>query len=134
MTLMSVCYLVLTYTLTSMLGPVGMVLANCANMAVRIIFAVKVIQKTYEDQPINPLQSLIPDTDVLFLLLSAGVTCFLSEIYLYSWSAVVHLLLGGVIFLMVLVAIVIKEDYIIMFIKEKITKKFGPQEESKKEE
>ena len=134
MTLMSVCYMALTYTLTSLLGPVGMVLANCANMVVRIVFAVRVIQKTYEDQPINPLKSLVPDTDVLLLLLSAGVTCFLSEIYLYSWSAVVHLLLGAAIFLMVIISIVIKEDYIIMFIKQKITNKFGPREEIKKEE
>jgi len=134
MTLMSVCYMALTYTLTSLLGPVGMVLANCANMVVRIVFAVRVIQKTYEDQPINPLKSLVPDTDVLLLLLSAGVTCFLSEIYLYSWSAVIHLLLGAAIFVMVIISIVIKEDYIIMFIKQKITNKFGPQEEIKKEE
>ena len=48
MTLMSVCYMALTYTLTSLLGPVGMVLANCVNMVVRIVFAVRVIQKTYE--------------------------------------------------------------------------------------
>lgn len=32
---LSVSYLLLTWGMTSLLGPVGLVLANCANMAIR---------------------------------------------------------------------------------------------------
>ena len=140
MTIMSVCYLLLTYTLTLVLGPVGLVLANCCNMALRILYSVKVANKTFancdssESSP-SPLSGLSPDTDILLLLVSAGATCFVSEVYLYPSSPLIHLAIGVVMGLIVLVSIVLKEDYIIVFIAEKIkTYRSRGEEEKAKEE
>merc|ERR1712227_228364 len=125
MTMMSVAYLIMTYTMTTLLGPVGMVLANCCNMLVRIIYAVKVIQKTFQNQEDSPTSGLVPDTDILILLISAGATCMLSEIYLYTWSALVHLIIVVIMTLVVVVAIIVKEEYVLVFIAEKIKTLIG---------
>ena len=113
MTLMSVAYILLTYTLASLLGPVGMVMANCCNMVIRIAASVRVIVNTFRDQEEQPIMGLVPDTDITLLLISAGATCLLSEVYIYSWSALAHLAIGAVMFLAVVVAVVVKEDYIL---------------------
>ena len=134
MTVMSGGYLLLTYTLTVSLGPVGLVLANCCNMALRIFYAIRVARKTFSDQNNSPLSGLTPDTDILLLLLSAGATCLLSEIYLYPWYPVIHLAIGVIMGLIVLVSIALKEEYIIVFIAEKIKSYRTAEEEEKVKE
>ena len=119
MTLMSVAYVLLTYTLASLLGPVGMVMANCCNMIIRIAAAVRVILNTFRDQEEQPIMGLVPDTDITLLIISAGATCLLSEVYIYSWSTLAHLAIGAVMFLVVVVAVVVKEDYILVFLAQK---------------
>ena len=119
MTLMSVAYILLTYTLASLLGPVGMVKANCCNMVIRIAAAVRVILNTFRDQEEQPIMGLVPDTDITLLIISAGATCLLSEVYIYSWSTLAHLAIGAVMFLVVVVAVVVKEDYILVFLAQK---------------
>ena len=114
MTLMSVIYILLTYTLASLLGPVGMVMANCCNMIIRIAAAVRVIISTFKDQEEQPIMGLVPDTDITLLLISAGATCLLSEVYIYAWSTLAHLAIGAVMFL-----VVVKEDYILVFLAQK---------------
>ena len=127
MSLISAMYLCLAFTLTKMLGPVGFVLANCCNMAIRIWFSVRVIRKIFSSLPTSPLSGLAPDNDILFLLLSGGVTCQLSEIYIYQWSAMVHLIIGVVVGVMVVLGIVVKEDFILAFIVGKVKSLFGNQ-------
>ena len=119
MTLMSVAYILLTYTLASMLGPVGMVMANCCNMLFRIAAAVRVIINTFRDREEQPIMGLVPDTDITLFLITAGATCLLSEVYIYPWSALAHLAIGAVMFLMVVVFVVVKEDYILEFLAQK---------------
>ena len=135
MTAMSVVYILLTYTLTKLLGPVGMVVANCCNMVLRIAAAVRVIRNTFrghEDAETEaspaPLSGLVPDTDMTLLLLSAAATCLLSEIYIYPWSALAHLALGVIMTLVVVVAIVVKEEYILVFLAEKVRSINGKQQ------
>jgi len=125
MSIISLVYLGLAYLLTKLLGPVGFVLANCCNMAIRIGFSVKVIRTTFSSLASSPLSGLAPDNDILFLLLSGGVTCQLSEIYIYQWSALAHLVIGVVVGLMVVVAIIVKEDFILAFIVGKAKSVFG---------
>ena len=134
MTLMSVAYILLTFTLASLLGPVGLVMANCCNMVFRIAAAVRVIKKTFRDQEEKPMNGMVPDTDITLLLISAGATCLLSEVYIYPWSALAHLAIGFVLFLMVLVAVVVKEEYILVFFAQKfrsLTGRGNVEEEEK---
>ena len=111
---MRVVYILLTYTLASLLGPVGMVMANCCNMIIRIAAAVRVIISTFKDQEEQPIMGLVPDTDITLLLISAGATCIISEVYIYAWSTLAHLAIGAVMFL-----VVVKEDYILVFLAQK---------------
>lgn len=127
MSLMSVVYLGLAFVLTKMLGPVGFVFANCCNMAIRIGFSIRVIRSTFSSLQTSPLSGLAPDNDILFLLLTGGVTCQLSEIYIYQWSALAHLAIGVVVGVMVVVAVVVKEDFILAFIVEKFRTVLGIQ-------
>ena len=131
MTVMSGGYLLLTYSLTLALGPVGLVLANCCNMALRIFYAIRVARRTFSGEN-SPLAGLTPDTDILLILLSAGATCLLSEIYLYPWYPVIHLAVGVIMGLIVLVSITLKEEYIIVFIAEKIKSYRANKEEEEK--
>jgi len=130
MSLISVIYLGLAFLLTKIMGPVGFVLANCCNMALRIGFAVKVIQKTFAGVKASPLSGLAPENDILMLLITGGVTCQLSELYVYQWSAVAHMAMGIIVGLMVVFAVVIKEDFILAFIVSKCKSAFGIQASS----
>jgi len=131
MSLMSVVYLGLAFVLTKMLGPVGFVFANCCNMAIRIGFSIRVIRSTFSSLQTNPLSGLAPDNDILFLLLTGGVTCQLSEIYIYQWSALAHLAIGVVVGVMVVVAVVVKEDFILAFIVGKFKAVLGIESNEK---
>ena len=117
--LLSVSYLGLTWLFTYMFGPVGLVLANCVNMGIRIYFSVRVIQRTFEGVEPSPLTGLAPDNDILFILLFSGTCCQLSEQFLYQWSPQVHFILGSVLFLINTVSVVVKEEFILVFLVEK---------------
>jgi len=129
MSIMSVVYLALAYVLTKLLGPVGFVLANCCNMMIRIGFSIRVISNTFSSLSSSPLSGLAPDNDILFLLITGGVTCQLSEIYLYQWSVLVHLAIGVVVGLMVVMAVIVKEDFILAFIVDKYRTGMGKHPE-----
>ena len=110
-------------------------MANICNMLVRIGFAVRLIKQTWagSEKESSPLAGLAPDSDLLLLLLSAGVTCQLSEQYLYQHFAPLHLLIGVTCGVIILVAIVVKEDFILAFIVEKYRAVCSGQQTEEKE-
>ena len=100
-------------TLSEGLGP-DLLRSQCfliLFLATFLATSVRVIVNTFRDQEEQPIMGLVPDTDITLLLISAGATCLLSEVYIYSWSALAHLASGAVMFLVVVVALVVKEDY-----------------------
>ena len=60
MVAMSVLYLLLAWLLTTMVGPVGFVLANCCNMLVRVAHSVVVMYNTFGNKEGSPLKGLNP--------------------------------------------------------------------------
>ena len=68
----------------------------------------------------HPLNGLSPDTDILFLLLSAGTCLQLSELYLYFWYPGIHLAIGICLAAIIGLAIVLKEDFILVFILQNV--------------
>ena len=58
----SVVFVGLAWLLTGLLGPVGFVLANCCNMAMRTAHSAAVIYKTFQGREQSPLQGLNPGT------------------------------------------------------------------------
>jgi len=123
MSLLSFGYLGLAWLFTTFMGPVGFVFANCGNMLVRIFLSIRVIKKAFSGRPSSPLEGLVPDTDLMLALMSGAVCCQLSEIYLYPASPVTHLAIGVVVGIILLLSIIVKEDFILAFLVGKFRTK-----------
>lgn len=76
----SITFLILSYQLTSFLGPVGFILANCTNMLLRIVFSSMYIHKEYQLVNLNPLDGIIPKKLFTITLIVLGLTCKVSEV------------------------------------------------------
>ena len=127
---LSVSYLLLTWLLTSLLGPVGLVLANCANMAIRIFFSLEIIKQTFSGVTPDPLDGLSPDNDILLIILTAGTCCQLSEMYVYFHYPAVHFVLGALLFLIVVASVIVKEEFVLAFIVQKYRDIWGKKSKS----
>lgn len=80
MAIFSVTFLLLSYQLTNMLGPVGFILANCCNMAFRISYSLSYIGKQYKPLEDNPLIGLVPGKIFATVLVIAGIICKVSQV------------------------------------------------------
>lgn len=80
MAVFSVTFLVLSYQLTKIFGPVGFILANCCNMAFRISYSLSYIGKQYKSLEENPLTGLVPGKLFLTILVASGIACKASEV------------------------------------------------------
>ena len=56
--LLSCNYLLLTWAMTSCIGVLGLVGANCVNMGIRIYFSIQIIQKTFANLDPSPIQGI----------------------------------------------------------------------------
>jgi hypothetical protein len=79
MVIFSVSFLVISYVLTNIFGPVGFILANCVNMLARIIHSLIYINKKYKSTSYKPLEGLVPDRKFIAILVISGVATKLSE-------------------------------------------------------
>jgi len=80
MAIFSVTFLLLSYQLTSIFGPVGLVLANCLNMFCRIFYSLFYIKKQFNTVNMNPLQGLVPGRFFIITICVMGILCKLSEV------------------------------------------------------
>lgn len=76
----SVMFLLLSYQLTNIFGPVGFILANCTNMIFRISYSSFYIFKQYRPVGTNPLQDIVPGKLFVSVLMAAGIFCKISEV------------------------------------------------------
>lgn len=80
MAIFSVTFLILSYQLTNLFGPVGFILANCTNMIFRISYSSFYIYKQYRPIKLNPLNGIRPGKFFLLVLLVMGIICKVSEV------------------------------------------------------
>lgn len=80
MAFFSVTFLVLSYQLTNLLGPVGFILANCTNMAFRIAYSTYYIHGQFRPMDVNPLQGIVPGRRFVAALVVCGLLCKVSEV------------------------------------------------------
>lgn len=80
----SVTFLLLSYQLTTIFGPVGFILANCTNMLLRIIFSSRYIRKQYHSVDLKPLDGTIPSVLFAITLTVAGIVCKMSEVRVFQ--------------------------------------------------
>ena len=97
------------------------------------------ISKAFSGRLNSPLEGLVPDTDLMFALISGAVCCQLSEIYLFPASPASHLAIGVVVGIILLLSIIVKEDFILAFLvgkfrtKEKVDDEKSDDDESLEE-
>lgn len=96
MAFFSVTFLVLSYQLTAWFGPVGFILANCTNMALRIAYSLRYIKRQFQQvENQRPLQGLKPDALFVLALLFSAVCCAASKTVLLPRSVLLHIAVGG---------------------------------------
>lgn len=87
---LSTSFLLLSYWLTWLLGGVGFILANCCNMALRIIHSLIYIHGYFQHSDHTPLSGLRPHPAVLITLTISSILTAFSEVKLKinKWCSV----------------------------------------------
>lgn len=79
---LSASFLVLSYWLTWLFGGVGFILANCCNMALRIIHSLIYIHHYFKHSDHTPLSGLRPHPVLLIVLTISSILTAISEVKL----------------------------------------------------
>ncbi|GLV34883.1 uncharacterized protein CBL_09363 [Carabus blaptoides fortunei] len=98
MVIFSVTFLVISYLLTYILGPVGFIIANCINMTARITHSIYFIQKRYQGTHYRPLEGLKPSVKFVIILIISAVITKISEFHVYPRSLLLHIAIGALCF------------------------------------
>ncbi|CAL8401850.1 unnamed protein product [Arctogadus glacialis] len=121
---LSVSFLLLSYLLTGWLGAVGFILANCLNMALRILHSLLYIQRYFQASPWGPLRGLRPSLALLLALaLSAVVTALSESMFCCSsgWPLrLVHVAVGAVCLSGVLLTVLLTETRLVAFVRTQL--------------
>ncbi|XP_061746629.1 protein RFT1 homolog [Nerophis ophidion] len=118
---LSVSFLFLSYMLTWWAGGVGFILANCLNMALRILHSVLYIRRYFLSSQWAPLRGLQPSPLLcLTLAVSAGVTVVSERVFCCDggwFLRFVHVGVGAVCLLFVLLALLLTESRLVLFVR-----------------
>lgn len=104
MVLLSISFLLLSYFLTYIFGPIGFIISNCINMLARIIHSIHFISNKYKNTDYKPLNGLYVGKFFLLTLFVAGCVCKVSENKISSDSIIIHILIGALSLFCVLLA------------------------------
>uniref|UniRef100_A0A1B0BPE0 Protein RFT1 homolog n=1 Tax=Glossina palpalis gambiensis TaxID=67801 RepID=A0A1B0BPE0_9MUSC len=85
----SISFLLLSYLLTTIFGPVGFIFANCINMFCRICYSARFIWLQYKPLGINPLRDFVPSKMFLFTVFGGGFLCNSAMKYGFSITVLV---------------------------------------------
>ncbi|KAI5730244.1 hypothetical protein M8J76_011708 [Diaphorina citri] len=120
MVALSIIFLSTNWLFTMLVGSVGFILANCFNMATRIVQSIRFIRFRYKHSGFDPLRGLIPGKLFSISLLISLVITVLSEYFLYETSKLYHFLVGAVCFLLVVACWIKEEKELVPLIMSKI--------------
>ncbi|XP_026677215.1 protein RFT1 homolog [Diaphorina citri] len=120
MVALSIIFLSTNWLFTMLVGSVGFILANCFNMATRIVQSIRFIRFRYKHSGFDPLRGLIPGKLFSISLLISLVVTVLSEYFLYETSKLYHFLVGAVCFLLVVACWIKEEKELVPLIMSKI--------------
>lgn len=77
---LSLVFLCMSYFLTSWLGSIGFILANCFNMGIRIAHSIHYIHRYFEGSPYRPLKGLLISPLLIIVCVFSGVITGVSEV------------------------------------------------------
>ena len=126
---LSIAFLFLAWACSTVLGPVGFIVANCLNFLFRIVHNFYVIEKRQRELKIDlpsPVVGLIPTSKTLAAVLFSALVCKMSETYLYQAGLIqavaAHLALGATCFLMTCLVVLFEEPVLWKFITNTFAK------------
>jgi len=93
----SIAFLLSSYLLTNMLGPVGFIVANCANMFCRICYSVRYINKKFEPVSIKPFDGFYPGKLYSCSLGISFVLCYIFQVS-HTTNILFNLFIGACCF------------------------------------
>ncbi|XP_046965719.1 protein RFT1 homolog [Vanessa cardui] len=122
MVFFSISFLILSYVLTYVLGPVGFIISNCINMFARIVHSVHFISNKTKDTDFRPLQGLYVGKYFLITLFIAGCICKFSENTFFYNSMVTHIAIGMICLICVLLSWGYENKHLIIKTYQKFVK------------
>jgi hypothetical protein len=104
-------------------------------MAVRVVLGLRVVRRAFPGPAqAGPLAGLLPDTDLVLVLVAGAACCQASEVWLYAWSPLVHLAVGLVTGTLLLLCVIIKEDFVLAFLVSKLKSKTSSDEDEEQDD
>ncbi|XP_015110347.1 protein RFT1 homolog [Diachasma alloeum] len=100
----SIVFLVASYVLTSWLGPVGFIFANCLNMASRIYHSVVFINRRHAQTNYRPLRGLVPNFCFWLSLGASAAITHLSYTLFFPDRKLLHFIIGVFMFVIVMLS------------------------------
>ncbi|CAH0564096.1 unnamed protein product [Brassicogethes aeneus] len=128
MVVFSVMFLLISYVLTNIFGPVGFILANCVNMTARIIHSIIYINRMYKGSPYKPLNGLYPGFKFVAILILSFIATKISEAY-FQKSITIHILIGAIFFLMTVLTWALENKALLQLGYEKYKRRLSLKEE-----
>ncbi|KAL0978355.1 hypothetical protein UPYG_G00169430 [Umbra pygmaea] len=129
---LSVSFLILSYVLTWWAGAIGFILANCLNMALRILHSLLYIQRYFLSSQWTPLHGLRPSPLLLLALAVSAVLTSLSEGMFCcdgGWLLrLAHIAVGAGCLLGVLVTILLTESKLVHFVQTQLLPRYGKKQ------
>lgn len=123
MVFFSISFLVLSYVLTYIFGPVGFIISNCINMFSRIVHSIHFINDKYKNTGYKPLQGLLVGKMFLLTLFVAGCVCKISENKLANDSIILHIAVGALCLFCVLLSWAYENRQLVLQMYRKLFKK-----------
>lgn len=123
MVLFSVTFLILSYVLTYIFGPVGFIISNCINMWARIMHSIHFISNKYKGSDYKPLEGLYVGKIFLLTLFIAGCLCKLSENKISQSSIFLHICIGALLLFFVLLAWAYENKALVIKVYRKLWEK-----------
>lgn len=133
MVFFSISFLLLSYVLTNLLGPVGFILSNCINMLARILHSTYFIADKFKETDYKPLEGLLVGRLFGGALLLAGMACKASELRVSVHSQLAHVVLGGAVLVAVLSAWAYENRPLLDLLYKKYIEKKCDNKENKQE-
>lgn len=123
MVFFSISFLVLSYVLTYVFGPVGFIISNCINMFSRIVHSIHFINDKYKNTDYKPLEGLLVGKMFLLTLFVAGCICKISENKLGNDSIILHITIGALCLFCVLLSWAYENRQLVIQIYRKVFNK-----------
>ena len=122
MAMCSVVFLVASYAFSKIFGAVGLILANMVNMSLRIILSFIYIRELHRKVDFDIVARSIPDYRVITMLGICCASCLVSE-YFVGDIIMLHIILGGILFVLSLLTLYFFEIDLRGFIQKSLIEK-----------